>query len=92
VRNHIDAQRLFQGGFEMDNKSSSDAERSELERLINNRMYELLKAQMFLGEGAEKFDRYSKFVKVSVITLGALVATKETLSVIIGISKALPLF
>jgi hypothetical protein len=42
-----------------------------------------------LGKSAQKFTRYATLVKISVIILGALVATKETISVVVGTSNTI---
>jgi len=52
-------------------------------------MYELHQTQSFLAERAQKFARYSALVKALVIILGALVATKEVLSLVVGTSNTI---
>src|SRR5260370_32515319 len=68
---------------------SPDKERSRWEGLVDDRMNELHRTQTYLAERAQKYATYSALVKASVIILGALVATKETISVVIGTSNTI---
>jgi hypothetical protein len=92
----LDAGHIWQGKFEMDiekfpkeQRSERELRRESLEELIDSRMYELREAQLFLATRAKKFTRYSTLVKILVIILGALVATKETISLLVGTSNTL---
>lgn len=70
-------------------RSEEEQRRDSLESLVEDRMYELREAQVFLAERAQNFTRCSTLVKASVIILGALVATKETISVVVGTSNTI---
>jgi hypothetical protein len=70
-------------------EKEEEQRRKSLEELVENRMYELREVQGLLAKRARRFSRYSTFVKVSVIILGALVATKETISVVVGTSNTI---
>jgi hypothetical protein len=68
-------------------KESELAARREKEKLVEKRMQKLWKLQVVWSTKAHNFNRYSTLVKVSVIILGALVATKEAISMAAGISN-----
>ena len=70
-------------------RSGEGHRRRSLEELVTERMHELRETQIFLAERALKFTRFSTAVKASVIILGALVATKETITVVVGASNAI---